>query len=166
MKKRKFANLSTVLKICTGSLMAMTVLTGQHASIGPWNTGDLQVLIVSPAAPQSRGRQRHTVTSRVCTQYELQAAAPVNVFYGDNFCESTLSKNSCEDSSSPEILKGQVYIVTLDLPQPAPPPMGLYILSLLALGVVGFLFGAPPAAARLAHRRKLSSRMHNEGSRL
>jgi hypothetical protein len=162
MKKRNLLNKRKYLKICVCSLLALAFLStniGQPDQPKLIDAYNQEAYIT--AATDVRISLQNPIAKPRFAEMDTRVWVPIELAPHDGLCDPVAADYSMGDLSYPVFLKMPESVVVVDIPEPEPIPVLLYVLFVAAFGLVGFFVPAPsPIRPLRLHRPALGLRSH------
>jgi len=128
MKKRNPSNTNKRLRLCIGSLLALSLLTTHHSfSDHPKHENFNHVVFLS-AAPGARTSLQNPATNPGRTEWDVRVWVPVELALDNSFCDSVAADYLMQNPSFSAALKLPSGIMAADISEPEPMPVFLYSL--------------------------------------
>lgn len=152
MKKRTLLNRKNALKICVCSLFTCAYLsTNAGLQCQPKLEDSYYRQTHITAATDVRISLQNPIAKPGFPQRDTRVWVPIELAPSDGHCNPVAADYSIRNTSYPLILKIPESTVLVDIPEPEPMPVLLYILFIAAFGMVGF-FTPATSPARLIRR--------------
>jgi hypothetical protein len=162
MKKRNFLNRRKYLKLCVCSLLTLAFLSTNVGLPGRPKLIDVYYQEANiTAATDVRISLQSPIAKPGLTERDTRVWVPIELAPHDGLCDPVAADCSMGDLSYPVFLKMTEPVVVVDIPEPEPMPVLLYVLFVAAFGLVGFFVPAPsPIRPLRLHRPALGLRSH------
>jgi hypothetical protein len=160
MKKRNLINRKKYLKLCVCSLLAFAFLS---ANIGlPGKPGFIDVYYqqaYKTAATDVRTSLQNPIAKPGLTETDTRVWVPIELAPHDGSCDTVAADFLLRDMAQPALLNLPESVIVIDIPEPEPMPVFLYVSFVVAFGLIGFFVPAPsPVRPLRRHRPDLSLR--------
>jgi hypothetical protein len=154
MKKRNLLNRNRYLKFCFCSLIAFAFLITNVGLPGRPKLMDLnyQEAYITAATDVCISLQ-NPIAKPGLAQKDTRVWVPIELAPHDGLCDPVAADFSMRDLSYPVFLNLPESVVVVDIPEPEPMPVMLYVSFIVAFGLVGFFVPEPPVA-RLLRRHQ------------
>jgi len=156
MKKRNLLNRNKSLKLCVCSLLALAFLSTNVGLPGQPKLIDVYYQdAYLTAATDVRISLQNPIAKPRLTERDTRVWVPIELAPHDGLCDPVAADYSMRDLSFPVLLKMPESVLVVDIPEPEPMPVLLYVSFVAAFGLVGFFVPAPAAIRPLRRHRPI-----------
>jgi hypothetical protein len=152
MKKRKLLKRNGYLKLCGYLLLALAFLSTNVDLHGQPKLKDVyfQEAYISAATDVCTSLQNPKAKPRFAER-DTRVWVPIELAPHDGLCDPVAADYSIRDLSYQVLLNLPESVVVVDIPEPEPMPVFLYVSFVVAFGLVGFFV---PASSPVRHLRR------------
>ncbi len=162
MKKRNLLNRNKYLRLCVCSLLALAFLSTNVGLPGQPKLIDVYYQQANiTAATDVRISLQNPIAKPGLADRDTRVWVPIELAPHDGLCDPVAADYSMRDVSYPVLLNLPESFVVVNMPEPKPMPVLLYVSFVAAFGLVGFFVPAPfPVRPMRRHRSAPGLRSH------
>ena len=154
MKKRNLLNRRKYLKLCVCSLLALAFMSTNVGLPGRPTLIDVYYQEANiTAATDVRISLQNPIAKPGLAERDTRVWVPIELAPHDGLCDPVAADYSMRNLSFPVLMKMPESVVVVDIPEPEPIPVLLYVSFVVAFGLIGFFVPASSPVRTLRRHR-------------